>query len=855
MNAAFLLRLAWREGRGARGRLTLLVLGIAVGVSAVVAVGALGAGLRQGLFLEARRLLAADVALSTRDPWPAELDGILAAEPDLRSARVVELPTVVAAKDAGSDGAAPSSRLVELKVVEPAYPLRGDLKIDPPVALETLLADGGAVISPDLGQMLGLRLGDPIAVGTVDATVRGFVLSEPDRTNFALSLGPRVFVGHDTFAQSGLEQFGSRIESKLLLALPDGATADEARALGLRLRAALADLGRVRVNTWADAQPSVRRGIERVESFLALAALLALVLGALAAALAARSWLESRIDSIALSKCLGLERRHVLISAVGQVLILALLGGLLGTVLGVLAVRVAVASFRDLLPAGLSIPLIEPRPVLMGLALGLGSALVAALGPLLAATRVPPLAALRRESAPLVMPRGLVRGSAMVALAALFVAAWVQSSSVELAALFTGGLVLSALVLALAARAVLSLARRAPPRALPAPLRWGLASLARPENPARGALLALGIGVFAVLSLVLVERRLLNELANALPVDAPNAFMLDVQRDQWPALEQLLLGAGAVRPQSAPMVVGRLRAIDGRDVRTILAERRDARREGREGGGGRWVLTREQRLTFGPNLQADNVLLRGALWADPERAEVSVEEEYAEDLEVDLGSVIVVDVQGVPIELVVTSIRSVRWESLAINFFMHVEPGVLDNAPQVRVATARLPKGQAGAIQNELRAAFPNVTLIDVDELREKLAVLFARLASGVEALGLLCVAAGVLVLAAAMAAAGRERRREAGLLRALGAGRWSALASLASEYALLGAVAGLVGGGGAAVLAYALVTRILELEGGPALLAPLAAAGLLGALAAAAGSIAAALALRRPPAEVLQQG
>ena len=844
-----LARLAWREGRGARARLLLLVLGVAVGVTSVVAVGALGAGLREALYLESRRLLGADLVVTGRVAIPDELQQTLERERGYRTSAVAELPTVVAAAPRGDN--TPPSRLVELKVVDGNYPLRGDLVLDPPRPVAELLGQGGAVVARELAQSLGLALGDEMDVGSARVELRGFVLSEPDRTNFALSAGPRVFVDHGTFEQSGLVQFGSRVERKLMVALPDDQGAEAARAAAADLRTLAREHEGLRVSSWVDSQRSLRRGIERVESFLALAALLSLVLGSLASALAARSWLESRVDSIALSKCLGLERRHVLLSSAGQVVLLASLGALIGAIAGTVLVRVALDSFRDLLPADLVVPLVQWQPLAFGFALGVGSALVAALGPLLAAVRVSPLVALRRESAPLVAPKSLTILASVAALLALFGAAWVQSSSLQLASLFSGGLILCALALAGLSKLVLSSARRVPAGMLPAPLRWGLASLTRPRNPARGALLALGVGVFAVGSLVLVERRLTRELGQALPADAPSAFLLDVQRDQWPALEAQLVQLGADRARSSPMVVARLREIDGVNVRDLMELRR-SRPDG-EGGGARWVLRREQRMTYGPTLPEDNQLLRGSLWSEPTRNEVSVEEGYAEDLGVDLGSTLVVDVQGVPIELLVTSIRSVRWESLGINFFLHVEPGVLDDAPQVRLATARLPEGDGGIVRDELRARFPNVTLIDIGEIRDKLVALFSRLSMGVEAVGLLCLLAGAVVLAAALVAAGRERRREAGLMRALGAGRWQTMVSLASEYALLGAVAGLVGGAGATALAWSLLHLVLELEGAPPFYAMLVAALLLGSLAAAAGMLAARRAMGRPLSDVLR--
>ncbi len=859
MKFAALVRASWREGRGARGRLALLLGGIAVGVAAVVAVAGIGGGLRQAVFVESRTLLAADVALRSRQAWPEGLDELLAQTPELRRADLLELPTVVARGGETPAGTTAPSRLVELKVVDGAYPLRGRLTLEPDRPLVELLADGGAVIGPELGEGLGLALGDLLTVGEQNFEVRGFVLSEPDRTNFALALGPRVFLDHAGFADTGLDQFGSRIQRAVLLALGDTAGPEDARALGRRLRRGLETQTSVRVSTWADGQPGLRRAIEQTEAFLGLAGLLALVLGAVAAGLATRSWLESRVDALALYKCLGFERRHLFAFAFGQLTLLALIGGVLGAALGIGLQGLALHLSADLLPGDLAVPLVQPRPLLLGLALGLAAAWLSSLAPLAAATRVAPLVALRREAAPLALPRPLALGAAGLGLAGLYGAGLWLSGSALLAGLFTGGLFATALLLGALAWLLVRGARRLPRRLVPLPVRFGLASLARPNGPARVAMTALGLGVLVVASVQLVERRISGELAGALPEGAPSAFLIDVQPDQWEDLSEALAELGARDVRSAPMVVARLRAVDGREVSDLLAERRSPRRaqDGPAGeapaGGGAWVLTREQRMTYGPELPPDNRLVAGALWSDPERAEVSVEEGYAENLGVSLGSSLTLDVQGVPIELLVTSIRSVQWESLGINFFLHVEPGVLEAAPQVRLATVRLEAGSTGAVQDRLRAHFPNITLIDVAELRERIATLVGRLARGVRALGLGCLAAGLFVLGAAITAAGRERVREAGLLASLGAVRRQVLVGLASEYALLGAVSGFVGGAAAAALAQAIAHFALRLEGAPEWTAPLWSALALALLAGAAGSFAAWRALANPPAQALR--
>ncbi len=287
-------------------------------------------------------------------------------------------------------------------------------------------------------------------------------------------------------------------------------------------------------------------------------------------------------------------------------------------------------------------------------------------------------------------------------------------------------------------------------------LRHGLAALARPGAGAGSAIVALGLGVLVVLGMSLVERRLASQLSAELPTDAPSVFLVDVQPDQWPGVERILRQGGARGIESVPVVMARVSAIDGVRAEDLVQpqpvgerraggdrEDRDRRRESRGGDGRRWALTREQRLTYMKDLPKDNEIVEGALWSDPRQAEVSVEQEFADDIGVKLGSTLRFDVQGVPLELVVTSLRTVDWQTFGINFFLVVEPGVLEQAPQQRLAVARLPKGGEQRVQDQLAANYPNVTLLRIREILEKILKVLGRIGLGIRFLGGFTVVGG----------------------------------------------------------------------------------------------------------------
>jgi putative ABC transport system permease protein len=312
---------------------------------------------------------------------------------------------------------------------------------------------------------------------------------------------------------------------------------------------------------------------------------------------------------------------------------------------------------------------------------------------------------------------------------------------------------------------------------------------------------------------------------------------------------------------SVPVIMARVSAIDGRTVEQLAAEaearRRRQEKEEPDGedrqGARRWALTREQRLTYMQELPADNRLVAGKLWRDPARAEVSVEKEFADDLGLRLGSTVRFDVQGVPLELTVTSLRTVDWQTFGINFFLVVEPGVLEKAPQLRLAATRLPRGSEQGVQDALAAAYPNVTLIRVREVLEKIAGVLERIGVGIRFLGGFTVLAGIAILGGAVSAGSARRGREVALLKTLGMTRPGVAGAFAVEYALIGLVAGLIGAAGATVLAYMVVTRGFELEWA---LQPWPVAAALGGavvLAVGAGLAASARALERRPIEVLR--
>lgn len=836
---ATLVKAAWREARGASGRLVFLVLCLALGTAAVTGVAALSAAIQSGLRAQSSELLGADLAVESRRGVPAEADALVATLEGARSTTTKSLATM--ASHAGR------SRLVDLKAAGSGFPFHGRIVLDPPREAGSLGPDECAV-APEVLDALQARLGDKLQIGSASFVIAARVVEEPGRLDFSFTIGPRVLTSLEGLEAAKLEGFGRRVVERRLYAWPAGTSPGAVEALAARLRSELPDAAYMRVETARDAQPALRRSIERVENWLALVALLALCLGGAGVAQLVHSHLEARAGAIAVQRALGLRPREVLLVQLLHVAGLAAIASVLGAAFGSATPFVLPKLLPGLLPEAFELRF-DPVAPLLGTAYGLAVALVFALPPLVAVWQVPPARALRHEAEPLAAPRGLRLGAQLVLAAGLVLVARQAGGEWRNAFYFVGALAALALVLALGAKLLIAAAARVPRTRLHPLLMHGVAALARPGRGTAGAVVALGIGVLVVAGTTLVERRMSTYLADALPPDAPSAFLVDVQPDQREDIEADLARLGAESARSAPIVTGRLAKIDGRTTAEIAAGRKGDSSVDRE----LWVLTREQRLTFGRELPKDNEIVAGALWSDPARAEVSVEERFAADLGVQVGSVLTMDVQGVPVELLVSSLRKVRWESFGINFFLHVEPGVLEQAPHQVLVAARLPLAREEAIEAALAEDYPNATVIRVRPLLEKALGLLGRLAAGVSVLGGFVVLVGVAILAGVAGAQAARRRREIGVLKALGCTRREVVLAVGIEHALQGLVAGALGGAGAYAVAQAVLRGTLDIP--PQLpwellpLVPLAAA-LLAAVAGIAGSW---RALRVPPVEALR--
>jgi putative ABC transport system permease protein len=846
VSLGFSVRMAWRETRGGWRHFAVFFGCVALGVAALVSVGTFAANLDRTLAREARALTGGDVELrSARPLGSAERDALAALEGGgAVTTAIRELAAM--ARDPGRG----TTLLVELRAVEREYPLYGQVATSSSAPLEALLADrdgvAGALVDARLLERLGLAVGDPLVVGAARFTISGVLVREPDRPTGLVSLGPRVLVAGRALERTELVQIGSRVRYRTLVRLPGGVAARTAAAELVR---AIGD-PTVRVAAFDETQPGLRRFFGQLATYLGLVGLASLLVGGVGVASSVTTFLARRLQTIAILKCLGAGSRALLGAYLIQTVGVGLLGSLAGAALGMAAQPALVRVLAPFAPFALEVRW-DAGTLVRGLALGLLTSLLCALWPLLAVRAVPPSLIFRRDvetSAwrarrpwPAALP--IVLGLAALAI-------W-QAGSLRTGAIFVGAALAALVVLLGLSRGLVRLSRRLP-RVRGLAWRQGLAGLDRPGGHTTRVVMALGVGVMLLVAIALLEANLGRQIDYEQKRDAPSFFFIDVQPDQRDAFSRMVGAAGVPSPTLTPVVRGRVAAIDGRPVTRELIERRK-----REMPDKVWYLTREYALTWAAESPPANVVTSGRWWTPDEasrRALVSIEDEAAKFFGVRVGGRLTFDVQGVAVEAEVMSLRKVDWQSLTANFFMVLSPGALDGAPATYMATARVPASAETGLQDRVVASFPNVTAIPVRGVLERVAQVLDQIAFAVRFMALFSIAAGLVVMAGALAATRYQRLYESVILKTLGATRWAIARAFAVEYACLGATAGVGGTVLAAVLAWIILKFVLDtpwaLEPETLVLGVLSTTG----VALAVGLLATIRLLGKKPLSVLRQ-
>ena len=849
---SFVLRLAWRESRASRRRGFLIVVAVAIGVAALVAINSFTDNLRESVRQEARALLGADLALSCGGPFSPGAESLLAevrraTAPPAHVARVVSFGAM-AFRPAGQ-----TTRLAQVLAVDPGYPFYGTIETAPAGEWARLAETGGAVADAPLLVALGAQVGDEIALGEARFVLRATLEDMPGDVGVRSAFGPRVFIPRSRVLETGLLTRGSRARYEAYLRLPPGA---DAQKIADRYRSRLS-AERLNVRTVSDDQRRLTETLSHFGHFLGLVALVALLLGGLGVASAVHVFIKRRMATVAVLRCLGATGGTVLAAYLVQAVVVGLLGSVLGAALGATVQLALPRLLKDVLPVNVAWSLSWPS-VLSGVGVGVWVAVVFSLLPLLAVRRVSPLAVLRRDyegdSAP---RRDLARYAAALALGASLVAlAVIQAGRLAYGLAFAAGVGVAVAALWLSALALVRGLRRFFPQRLPYLYRQGLANLYRPANQTLMVVLALGFGAFLLSTLLLVQHNLLRGLRVDRGASRPNVVFFDVQPDQRDDVLARIAAEGPLTAPVAPIVPMRIQSLKGRPAGELLAIEDETQRPER------WALRREYRSSYRDTMAASERLVAGTWWRPGEwkgragggTVPVAMEAGLARELRVGIGDEIVWDVQGVAVPSRVAVLREVEWARFEPNFFVVFPDGPLDDAPQTYVLLSRVDDPLRRArLQRAVVEAHPNISTLDLAQVQRAIEDVLDKVVLAIRFMALFSLAAGTVVLAGAVAASRYQRVREGALLRTLGARRSQLLRILLAEYAVLGALAALAAMLLSTAAGWALVRFVFG--GSFALPGPELAALLISVLAltVVVGLSGSTEVWRRPPLEVLR--
>jgi len=829
-------RTLWRDLRS--GDLRLLIVAVTLAVAALTAVGFFADRLKGGLQRDARQLLGGDAVVSSDNPTPTSLVAQARAL-GLSVVTTMGFPTMARASDAQGG----SAKLVALKVVEPGYPLRGSLRVAgapdaPDAPTRAIPQPGRAWVEASLLEALGLKMGDTLLLGDTRLTIDTLIVAEPDRGAGFMNFAPRVMINTQDIAATKLIQPASRLTYRMAVAGEDQPVRDFVAWADAQIKqASVTGLRGVRIESLQSGRPEMSQTLDRADKFLSLVALLAALLSAVAVALSARAFAAGHLDDCAMLRVLGLSQRTIAASYALEFALVGVFASALGVLLGYCVHYLFVLLLAGLVDA--TLPAATIWPVLMGLGMGLTLLFAFGLPPVLQLAQVPPLRVIRRDVGNL-RPASLgVLAVGVLGFAALLLAA---SSDLKLGLIAVGGFGGAVVVFAGLAWVAVKLLRRVVNEST-AP-RWLV--LATRQVSARPAytvvqVSALSVGLLALVLLVLLRTDLIGSWRKATPPDAPNRFVINVMPEQADAFQQMLKSAGVTRFDWYPMIRGRLVAVNGRA--TTPDDYTDDR--------AKRLLDREFNVSFNATLPLKNDVVAGK-WTDGEAGAISVEEGIATTLNLKLGDTLRFDIAGTQTESRVTSLRKVDWGSMRANFYVMYPVSRLDDVPTTYMSAYKAPATKG--FDNALVRQFPNVTNVDTTTTIAQVQRVLDQVIRAVEFLFGFTLAAGLVVLFAAVTATREERAREYAIMRAVGA-KGSLLRQVQrAELAGVGLLAGFLASIAAAAVGWALARFVFEFEWTVSLWVPLLGAVAGAVLALAAGWWGLREVLNRPVVETLRR-
>jgi len=821
-------RMLWRDWRG--GELTILAIGLVIAVTSITAVGFFTDRIERGLKMQSAELIAGDLVITSSR---ADVNDYIA------DARVNDFLVATTQQFRSVVFVDEHLQLAEVKAVSDGYPLRGVLRVSDTAfgedeATTGIPAPGDLWVEARLLQLLDLEIGDRVKLGDSFFTLRKIIRYEPDRAGDLFSVAPRVMMNSRDLDATGLISTGALVSYRVLIAGESSRINSYRRAIKNRLQAGEQLVG------IEEGRPELNTALKSARHFLGLAALISVLLAGVAVATVANRFSSRHLNTSAMMRCLGASQHTIIRLFTLEMLWLSLLASTVGCALGLLTQLVITEMLDKLVLTQLPQP--SFRALILGYATGIVMLIGFALPPLLALRSVPPLHVLRKD-VPRRPPSAWTVYLAVIVCMSLLL--YWQIGDLQLVAIVIGGILVTLFILAIAAFLLIKLLNRLRERVGVA-WRFGLANISRRPASSVIQIVAFGLGIMVLLLLSTVRSDLLDDWQRSLPNDAPNYFVINVQSDQVEAITAYFKSLGVSNTRLYPMVRARLVEINGLEVDSSYYESERAKR----------FITREFNLSWAEDMQRDNEVVAGRWWSrqDFGRPLLSLESGLAETLELKVNDVASFDINGSKVDLTISNLRSVDWDTFNVNFFTVVAPGVLEDKPATWVTSVFLDTEQRKQLGKLVRE-FSNITLIDIETIMQRVRSIINRVSLAVEFIFLFTLLAGLAVLYAAIQSNQDERRFENAVLRTLGASRKTLMLGLFAEFSLLGAISGLLAGIAATSLAWLLAMTIFRFD--YQLDFSVALTGLVSGIVivVSAGILGTRSVLTTPPVQTLRQG
>lgn len=750
---------------------------IIMGIAAVVSIQSFGDNLKKNIAAQSKSLMGADFIVDSRNP-PNEKVLRLMDSLGGPNAKEINFPSMAAFPKTGA------SKLVQVRGIEGGFPFYGVLETVPVSAANNYQQKGAALVDATVMLQYDLQVGDSIKVGEITFPIAGSLKSMPGSSGLFSTIAPPVVIPYRFIQETGLIQKGSRLDYEFYFAQPNADLEVLEEKLDPVLDAEGADL-----DTHTSTSANLGRRYGNFGKFLNLVAFIALLLGCVGIASAINIYIKEKLRSVAVLKCLGATKKQTFLIYLLQIGALGLLGGIIGTAVGLILQQLFPIFLGDLLPVDVHISL-APKAIAMGLLLGLFMSILFALYPLMSTLYVSPLQALRVQEVDRSKHK---KGLALVSLgilAFLFLFSFWLLKDWRYSVSFVAGILVTFVILAGLSAGVMKIIKKYFPTSWSFTARHSLLNLFRPQNQTLTLVLAIGIGTFLISTLYFTKDFLLAKTAMGTDANSPNMILLDIQTEQKEAVANTILRGGHPVLTNIPIITMRVNSIQGTAVNVIRKDTTSTINS--------WILNHEFRVTYRDSLIASEKLESGE-WVSKvtskERIPISISDNFARDAKVEVGDKLSFNVQGVIMNTVVANIRTVDWGRMQLNFSIVFPLGILEEAPQFTVLTTKVADENASAsLQKELVSEFPNVSILDIRQILVVIENLLNKISWIINFMAFFSILTGIIVLLGAVRTSKYQRIRESVLLRTIGAKSGQILKIVAFEYLYLGILGGLSG-------------------------------------------------------------